>query len=164
MSVRSTPSLLDRLLAPSTALMARLRFGQKALLIGASFTLTCAVLTAVVVVRGNAEVAAAQLQRSATGGLGHLHHAMLDMQMHEQLVVRAAAKDKVADGAVAAAAQEAQEALEAAERWQGQALPEAPMKATSPPPRPRGPRPPASTRMPPRPPPPTRPRSTRSSC
>ena len=41
-SSRRHDALLDRLLAPASGLMARLRFGQKAMVIGASFVVTCA--------------------------------------------------------------------------------------------------------------------------
>jgi methyl-accepting chemotaxis protein len=129
MSVRSTSSLLDRLLAPSIALMARLRFGQKALLIGACFTLTCAVLTGMVVLRANDEIAAARLQFSATGGLAHLHQALLAMEEHEQLVVRRAAKDEVPIEALAQSARRAEAELEALAAWHRRALPEAPLQA-----------------------------------
>ena len=54
-------SLADRLLAPAIRLMARLRFNQKAMLIGAAFTLTCAVLAGLVVSRSLGEIADAQL-------------------------------------------------------------------------------------------------------
>ena len=129
MSVRSTSSLLDRLLAPSIALMARLRFGQKALLIGATFTLTCAVLTGMVVVRANSELADVRQQYAATGGLAHLHRAMLAMQEHEQLVVRQIAKDAVDAQAVTRAATAATDAMDAMAAWHKQSLPDAPLQA-----------------------------------
>ncbi len=129
MSASPTSSFLDRLLAPSIALMARFRFGQKALLIGATFTLTCAVLAGMVVVRGNAEIADARMQYAATGGLAQAHRAMLAMQEHEQLVVRQIAKDKVAPEKLARSAQAATAALDAIESWHGKALPEASLQA-----------------------------------
>ena len=129
MSVRSTSSLLDRLLAPSIALMARFRFGQKALLIGASFTLTCAVLTGMVVVRANTEIAEVRAQLSATGGLAQLHRAMLAMQEHEQLVVRQMAKENVSAPSLARSAASASEAIDALGAWHRKVVPEAPLQA-----------------------------------
>ncbi|GAB3093792.1 methyl-accepting chemotaxis protein [Lysobacter terrae] len=129
MSVRSTSSLLDRLLAPSIALMARLRFGQKALLIGASFTLTCAVLTGMILVRANDELDSVHQQFAATGGLAKLHSAVLAMQEHEQLVVRQIAKDSVDASALSHSATAASQALDALDAWHKQALPDAPLQA-----------------------------------
>lgn len=126
MSVRSNSSLLDRALAPSVSLMARLRFGQKALLIGASFSLTCAVLAGMVVVRSNAEIAAAKVQLSASDGLMHLHGAMLAMQQHEQLVARRDAKDATVSGeALAESARTVETELTAIGKWQEATLPDA---------------------------------------
>jgi methyl-accepting chemotaxis protein len=122
-------SLLDRALQPSMRLMARLRFNQKALLIGASFTLTCAVLTGMVMVRTNAEIDAVRLQSAATEGLGHLHRALLAVQEHEQLVVRAEAKDAVPAEALARSARAVDGALDALADWQRETLPEAPLQA-----------------------------------
>ena len=50
----SSSPLLDRLLAPSARLMARFRFGQKAMVIGAAFLVTCAILIAL---RAHSELA-----------------------------------------------------------------------------------------------------------
>ena len=89
-------NLLDRALAPSTRLMARLRFSQKAMVIGAAFALTCAVLAGIVLVRANEEISQAQMQLTAEDGVAKLHSAMLAMQAHRQMVTRLAAKDGVA--------------------------------------------------------------------
>jgi methyl-accepting chemotaxis protein len=129
MSVRPTSSLLDRLLAPSIALMARFRFGQKALLIGASFTLTCAVLTGMVVVRANTEIADVRTQLSATGGLAQLHRAVLAVQEHEQLLVRRSAKENVSAESLTRSAASASQAIDALGAWHRNVLPEAPLQA-----------------------------------
>ncbi|MFC5568945.1 methyl-accepting chemotaxis protein [Lysobacter yangpyeongensis] len=129
MSVRPTSSLLDRLLAPSIALMARLRFGQKALLIGASFTLTCAVLAGMLVVRANGEISDARLQYAATGALSHLHRAVLAMQEHEQLLVRQFAKDTVSPEALSRSATSASDAIDALEAWQRTTLADTSLQA-----------------------------------
>ena len=133
MPVRPAPSsrrhdaLLDRLLAPASGLMARLRFGQKAMVIGASFVVTCAVLGGIVVSRANAELRAAHLQASATTGLMHLHRVMLAMQDHNQWVVRRAAKDAVPADALSHATEKVATELDAFQSWQ-QALPGAPLQ------------------------------------
>lgn len=57
MPVRPSSSLIDRMLRPATVLMARLSFGRKALLIGASFLLTCGVLAGVLLTRSMSEIA-----------------------------------------------------------------------------------------------------------
>ena len=74
-------SLADRLLAPATNLMGRLRFNQKAMLIGAAFTLTCGVLAGLVVTRSLGEISDARTARSATVGLDMLHDAPLALQV-----------------------------------------------------------------------------------
>ena len=118
MSVRSSSSLLDRLLLPATVLMARLSFGRKALVIGASFMLTCGVLAGVLLTRSMNEIAEVRTEQSATTGLAHLHDAMLAMQSHRQLVARGAAKDAVPDGALATSAGTVATALAAMDSWQ----------------------------------------------
>ncbi|MDX1550512.1 MAG: hypothetical protein R3278_08210, partial [Lysobacter spongiicola] len=72
MSRNAQDSLFDRMMAPATALMARLRFQQKALVIGATFMLTCGILAGILVVRSNAEINAVRQQQAAAEGLGHL--------------------------------------------------------------------------------------------
>ena len=120
-------NLLDRALAPSTRLMARLRFGQKAMVIGAAFALTCAVLAGIVLVRANEEIGQAQMQLTANDGIAHLHDAMLAMQAHRQMVTRLAAKDGVAPAEMATAATQANAALAEFGRWQGEEIPDAPV-------------------------------------
>jgi len=117
MSLRSS-SLLDRALMPATRLMARLSFGRKALVIGASFMLTCGVLAGVLLTRSLDEIGEVKTERTATVGLARLHDAMLGMQTHRQLLAREAAKDPVPEGALAAAAENVQRALAASARWQ----------------------------------------------
>lgn len=118
MSVRPASSLIDRMLRPATMVMARLSFGRKALVIGASFMLTCGVLAGVLLTRSMNEIAEVRKEESATTGLGHLHDAMLAMQAHRQLVARGAAKDTVPSGALASAAADADAAIAAMGRWQ----------------------------------------------
>ena len=122
MSVRPSSSLLDRMLLPATRLMARLSFGRKALVIGASFMLTCGVLAGVLLTRSMNEIAEVRTEQSATTGLGHLHEAMLAMQAHRQLVARGAAKDEVPASALASAASTVDTALAATGAWQGETL------------------------------------------
>ena len=115
-------SLADRLLAPATRLMAKLRFNQKALLIGAAFTLTCGVLATLVVTRSLAEISDARTARSATIGLGALYDAQLGMQDHRQLRARQLASDTTAsDQAVKDAAAAVNKALAAFDTWYAQA-------------------------------------------
>ncbi len=122
MSVHPSSSLLDRTLMPATRLMARLSFGRKALVIGASFMLTCGVLAGVLLTRSMNEIAKVQTEQSATAGLAHLHGAMLAMQAHRQLVARAAAKDTVPDAALATAAATVDSRLSAMGDWQDATL------------------------------------------
>ena len=118
MSVHPSSSLLDRVLMPATRLMARLSFGRKALVIGASFMLTCGVLAGVLLTRSINEIAEVRTEQSATAGLAHLHEAMLAMQAYRQLVARAAAEDAVPDGALAKAAGTIDTQLAAMDAWQ----------------------------------------------
>src|SRR5690606_17909296 len=114
-------SLADRLLAPATRLMAKLRFNQKALLIGAAFTLTCGVLATLVVTRSLAEISDARTARSATIGLSALYDAQLGMQDHRQLRARQLASDTTAsDQAVKDAAAAVNKALAAFDAWYAQ--------------------------------------------
>jgi methyl-accepting chemotaxis protein len=111
-------SLADRLLAPATNLMGRLRFSQKAILIGAAFTLTCGVLAGLVVTRSLGEISDAQTARAATVGLEILHDAQLAMQDHRQLRARKLANDTTAaDQGIAEAAARADKALAAFDSW-----------------------------------------------
>ena len=115
-------SLADRLLAPATSLMGRLRFNQKAMLIGAAFTLTCGVLAGLVVTRSLGEIADARTARAATIGLDALHDAQLAMQDHRQLRARKLANDTTAtDQGITDAAARADKALAAFDGWHAQA-------------------------------------------
>ncbi|WP_240125322.1 methyl-accepting chemotaxis protein [Thermomonas alba] len=111
-------SFIDRLLAPAIRLMASLRFSHKALLIGASFTLTCGVLTALVLSSTLGELSNAKAARAATAGLNRLNEAQIAMQDHRALRARQLAKDASATPqAIAAAAAAADKALDAFEAW-----------------------------------------------
>ena len=111
-------SLADRLLAPASNLMGRLRFSQKAMLIGAAFTLTCGVLAGLVVTRSLGEISDARTARAATVGLEILHDAQLAMQDHRQLRARKLANDTTAtDEGLAEAAARADKALAAFDSW-----------------------------------------------
>ncbi len=129
MSNRLPSSLLDQALAPATRLMARLRFSQKALVIGASFMLTCGVLAGILMTRSVAEINAVQQQQSAVEGLTRLHHSMLAMQKYRQLATRADAEDEVSAQALASTASDAGDELTAAAAWAANALPDAPLQA-----------------------------------
>ena len=89
-------STVDRLFAPAIRLMASMRFSQKAMLIGASFTLTCGVLTALVLSSSLGELSKAKAARAATTGLRALNDAQIAMQEHRALRARALAKDATA--------------------------------------------------------------------
>ena len=115
-------SLADRLLAPASNLMGRLRFSQKAMLIGAAFTLTCGVLAGLVITRSLGEIADARNARAATVGLSMLQDAQMAMQDHRQLRARKLANDATAtDQSIADAAARADKALTAFDSWHGQA-------------------------------------------
>ncbi len=118
----SHPSLLDRLLVPSTRLMGRLSFGRKALLIAASFMLTCGVLSGVLLTRSMDEMAEIRVQRSAGAGLARLHDTMLAMQERRQLLARRDAGDTIADEALAALAARVERGFSATADWQADAL------------------------------------------
>ncbi len=115
-------SLADRLLAPATNLMGRLRFNQKAMLIGAAFTLTCGVLAGLVITRSLGEISNARNARAATVGLDALHDAQLAMQDHRQLRARKLANDATAtDQGIADAAARADKALASFDTWHADA-------------------------------------------
>ena len=120
--MQQSHSLADRLLAPAIRLMARLRFSQKAMLIGAAFTLTCGVLAGLVITRSLGEIADARNARAATVGLSMLQDAQMAMQDHRQLRARKLANDATAtDQSIADAAARADKALTAFDSWHGQA-------------------------------------------
>ena len=118
MSVRPNSSLLDRALSPSMRLMARMTFGRKALVIGASFLLTCGVLAGVLQNRLATEIAAVELQEATSGAIRPMHRAMIAMQAHQALVAREAAGDASAQSAKAAAAATVADELKAVGSWQ----------------------------------------------
>ncbi|WP_275114550.1 methyl-accepting chemotaxis protein [Thermomonas paludicola] len=114
---RST-SLADRLFAPAISLMGKLRFTQKALLIGASFTLTCGVLAGLVLATSLGEISDAKHARAATIGLDTLHDVELAMQDHRQLRTRKLAKDATAnEQAIAEASARADKGLANFDAW-----------------------------------------------
>ncbi len=125
MSNPLSSNVLDRALAPSTRLMSRLRFGQKALVIGAAFMLTCAVLAGIILARANSEIRDARMQLTANEGVTQLHAAMLAMQAHRQIITRQASKDAVSPADQATAAGQATAALGEFARWQAEVIPEA---------------------------------------
>ena len=129
MSHHRPSSLIDRALAPSVKLMARLRFSQKALVIGASFMLTCGVLAGILMTRSVAEINAVQSQQSAVEGLSHLQQSMLAMQKYRQLATRQAAKDDISGQALSSAATDATDELAAFAAWSQDVLPDAPLQA-----------------------------------
>ncbi|MCL6620304.1 MAG: HAMP domain-containing protein, partial [Thermomonas hydrothermalis] len=115
-------SLIDRLLAPAVRLMAGLTFARKAMLIGASFTLTCGVLTAVVLSSTLGELSRAKHARATTTGLHALNDAQAAMQEHRALRARVLAKDSsVSPQALSEAAATADKGLDAFDTWLTQA-------------------------------------------
>lgn len=111
-------SLADQVFAPAIRLMAKLRFTNKALLIGASFTLTCGVLAGLVLTRSMSELSDAKTARSATVGLDLLNDVQLAMQDHRQLLARKLAKDASAsDQAIADAAASVDKGLSGFDTW-----------------------------------------------
>ena len=75
-------SLLEKVLAPSSAVMARMRFSQKLLLIGAAFGLTCIVFGAMLVARMNTEITEAHREVSSGDMLTTLRQSLQQMQQH----------------------------------------------------------------------------------
>ncbi|HSR65572.1 MAG TPA: methyl-accepting chemotaxis protein [Xanthomonadaceae bacterium] len=96
-------SLVDRVLAPSTRLMARFRFGQKAMLIGASFLVTCAVLAGLLFFKIRADLHQTQQAMSAIAPADALYDGMFGMQHHRELVVRQSYKEALKPGAMESA-------------------------------------------------------------
>jgi hypothetical protein len=120
-------SLLDRLLMPAMRLMARLRFLQKALVIGAAFVVTCAVLTGFIVVSTQRGIADAELAGSAVEPLEAMHGAMLAMQQHRGLATRQSFKVPLAPGALETARATVDTGLARVEAWEKDALDDAPL-------------------------------------
>ena len=117
MSHRAPPSLLDQALAPATRLMARLRFGQKAMVIGAAFTVTCVVLGGMVIVNAATQLSDARLQRETVAPIARLHRSMQSMHLFRQLMVRKGAGDDVADAEIETAHSAASSDLATAKQW-----------------------------------------------
>ena len=117
MSHRAPPSLLDQALAPATRLMARLRFGQKAMVIGAAFTVTCVVLGGMVIVNAATQLSDARLQRETVAPIARLHRSMQSMHLFRQLTVRKGAGDDVADAEIETAHSAASSDLATAKQW-----------------------------------------------
>jgi methyl-accepting chemotaxis protein len=111
-------SLLDRLMAPATRLMARLRFLQKAMVIGAAFMITCAVLGSLLFASMQREINAITLAGSATEPLAAMHRAMDAMQRHRGVVVREAFGVAPRPGEIAQLRAEVDKELAAVVGWQ----------------------------------------------
>jgi methyl-accepting chemotaxis protein len=118
----SSSALLDRLMAPATRLMARLTFLNKAIVIGASFGLTCAVLAGVIAVSTLREISTAKLQQSAGAPVSAMHEAMLGMQQHREVLVRQFFDDDSQTAALPALRAGVDRHLERVEAWQADAL------------------------------------------
>src|SRR6478672_1373878 len=99
----SSSPLLDRLLAPSTRLMARLRFGQKAMVIGAAFVVTCAILAGILFVKIRADLHETEQAMSAISPADALYDGMSGMQQHRELAVMQSYKAVPKPGALEAA-------------------------------------------------------------
>ncbi|WP_052101076.1 methyl-accepting chemotaxis protein [Novilysobacter arseniciresistens] len=131
MSYRAPVSLLDQAFAPAMRLMARLRFGQKAMVIGAAFTLTCAVLGGMVIVNAASSLADARMQRDAIAPIARLQRSMQAMHTVRQLEVRSDAGEEVAAAALDAAKAEAGTELRQVRQWARANLPESASLATA---------------------------------
>ena len=114
----NSSSLADRVLAPATRLMSRLRFTQKAVVIGASFVFTCAVLTGFIAVSTHEDMSAAKLAGSASAPLRSMNDAMLAMQQHRGLALRAIYKVPPAPGAIEGANAAVDKGLADVAAWQ----------------------------------------------
>jgi methyl-accepting chemotaxis protein len=68
--------------------MSKLRFTQKAVVIGASFVLTCAVLTGFIATKAHREMSQAKLAASAAAPMRSMDNAMIAMQQHRGLMMR----------------------------------------------------------------------------
>ncbi|GAB6195544.1 methyl-accepting chemotaxis protein [Lysobacter xanthus] len=111
-------SLADRVLAPATRLMSRLRFTQKAVVIGATFVLTCAVLSGVIAHSTQQQISAAKLAGSTSQPLRVLNDAMIAMQSHRGLMMRALYKMPPAPGAVDEVKTRVDKAWAVTDAWQ----------------------------------------------
>jgi methyl-accepting chemotaxis protein len=114
----SSSPLLDRLLAPSTRLMARLRFGQKAMVIGAAFVVTCAILAGILFVKIRGDLHQTEQALSAVGPADALYDGMFGMQQHRELVVMQSYKAVLKPGALDAAQAAADAGFERVAAWE----------------------------------------------
>ena len=112
--------LVDRLLAPSTRLMARFRFGQKAMVIGASFIVTCAVLAGFVIKGIHDDISSAELAQSAMHPADKLFDGMIGMQQHRDTVLRESFKVAAATGELEQARAMVEEGFATVEAWERQ--------------------------------------------
>ncbi|MFC0677040.1 methyl-accepting chemotaxis protein [Lysobacter korlensis] len=124
----SASALLDRLMTPATRLMSRLTFLNKAIVIGLSFGLTCAVLAGVIATSTVREISATELQVSAGTPLAAMHEAMLGMQQHREATVRGFFDDPSQQAAIPQMRAAVDKQLEAVEAWEAQTLEDQPLK------------------------------------
>ena len=116
----NTSSLADRALAPATRLMSRLRFTQKAVVIGAAFVLTCAVLTGFIATSTYRGMSAAKLAGSASAPMHSMNDAMLAMQQHRGIALRQIYKSPAPATAAATTAAAVDKGLAAVDAWQNE--------------------------------------------
>ncbi|WP_338016012.1 methyl-accepting chemotaxis protein [Cognatilysobacter segetis] len=107
--------------------MSKLRFTQKAVVIGASFVLTCAVLTGFIATSTYHGMSAAKLAGSASEPMHTMNDAMLAMQQHRGLMLRQIYKAPVTADAVAKTAAAVDKGLASVEAWQNDRLDGAPL-------------------------------------
>jgi methyl-accepting chemotaxis protein len=98
--------------------MSKLRFTQKAVVIGASFVLTCAVLTGFIFVSTHREMAATKLAGSASVPMRSMDEAMLAMQQHRGLALRQIYKNPPQPGAMEATLAAVDKGLADVAAWQ----------------------------------------------
>jgi methyl-accepting chemotaxis protein len=114
----SSSPLLDRLLAPSARLMARFRFGQKAMVIGAAFLVTCAILAGIVFVKIRTDLHGTEQAMSVIGPADALYDGMVGMQQHRELLVMQSYKAALKPGALEAAQGAVDAAFEHVTAWE----------------------------------------------
>jgi len=131
MSKRPSSSLIDQALAPATRLMARLRFSQKALVIGASFLLTCGVLGGMLIVNASNSLKEVQVQRDAIAPIARLQNSMLAMQEYRKLAARKSAGDDVSDVTMDEAKAQASLELDKVEQWTKANMPDSSQLASA---------------------------------
>ncbi|WP_246022945.1 methyl-accepting chemotaxis protein [Cognatilysobacter terrigena] len=120
--MRFNSSFADRALAPATRLMSKLRFTQKAVVIGATFVLTCAVLTGFIAKSAYDDMSAAKLAASASQPIHSMDKAMIAIQNRRGVAMRQIYKVPVAAGATEAAAPIVDKALADVAAWQDDRL------------------------------------------